>query len=345
MGLRSANQIVGRRLFAPSTVPRGVVRCKRTDPLNSTSSSSVQSPSSSVPISSSKLSSTAPIFKPLSVSDPVLEDDICLVSQFELDTALASKFEAESVDDSVASDLCSCHGNPRGACPEYIQFVIKFVEQIFVSGKSNQDWSKLSLPYSKLVHSFWRESLGNYFDGEAVADATEFGWDLGLADEGPDLLWDWPNLAPVNHPSARNHPDQVDKYLLKEQVRGVLLLSSFHSLSTSVLWVLWRSQEAKQSDVLLWTVPSPKVEASTLISQSTSTEAKLSELSCQTLTQSFRWSEMPRKDILTRNSKGLRWIWMLTIVILTLILVNPPYQCIVWRNELYIDISWSFLAQ
>ena len=275
----------------------------------------------------------------------MLEDDICLVSQFELDTALASKFEAESVDDSVASDLCSCHGNPRGACPEYIQFVIKFVEQIFVSGKSNQDWSKLSLPYSKLVHSFWRESLGNYFDGEAVADATEFGWDLGLADEGPDLLWDWPNLAPVNHPSARNHPDQVDKYLLKEQVRGVLVGPLAEQLPFPVYISPLGSVEK----------PGSKTVRRVIVDSSFPNGRGLNSF----IPKHFYRGKVVRVKLpnidtivqMVRNAKErypdkkLQGFKVDLDAYYRYINTNPgesPYQCIVWRNELYIDLSWSF---
>ena len=101
--------------------------------------------------------------------------------------------------------------------------VIDFVHGIWKSGNSNQDGLQKPLPYSKLSPSFWRESFRNYFDGKAVADATEYGWDLGISDGGPPLVWNWKSNAPRNHPSAREYPDQVVNYILKEQTRGVLV--------------------------------------------------------------------------------------------------------------------------
>ena len=142
-----------------------------------------------------------------------------------MDTAIESKFEDEPFPGFVLdnSDLCTCHDKPKGACSDYIALIVKFVQKIFKSGQSNQDLLQLLLPYSKLDVSFWRENLVNYFDGKSVSDAAEFGWDLGIAGDGPDLFWDWRKFAPPNHPSARSFPDQVDNYLLKEQSRGVLV--------------------------------------------------------------------------------------------------------------------------
>ena len=74
------------------------------------------------------------------------ENGILLVSQFNYD------LENENSDEPAHVEIknCLCHGKPEGACPDYISFIINLVNQIFKSGKSNQDGLQKPLSYSKL---------------------------------------------------------------------------------------------------------------------------------------------------------------------------------------------------
>ena len=273
------------------------------------------------------------------------DDDISIMSQFDLDMALECKFEDELAPVSVDSDLCSCHGKPKGACSEYIDFVIKFVQKIFESGYSNQDFLHQALPYSKLNIGFWRKTLCNFFDGKFVADAVEFGWDLGITGGGPRLLWNWQNLSPSNHTSAENHPDQVDNYFKKEQSRGALV----GPLPKHLPFPVYVSP--------LGTVEKP---GSTTVRRVIvdSSYPKGSGLNSYIPKDFYRGqvvrTKLPNIDTIVemvRNAKKknpgckLKGFKVDLDAYYRYINTNPgdaPYQCVVWRGNLYIDLSWSF---
>ena len=320
------------------------MRCRKTNPLGKASPTPQIDCSELSTVYLSKLSIDASIFTPS--CEPELDDDF-LVSQFDMDTAVESKFEDELFPGFVldGSDLCSCYDKPKGACSEYIAFVIKFVRQIFKSEQSNQDLLQLALPYSKLDVSFWRESLVNYFDGKPVSDAAEFGWDLGIAGDGPDLLWNWQKFAPPNHPSARNFPDQVDNYLLKEQSRGVLVgplpddlpfpvfVSPLGTVekpgSTTVRRVIVDSSFPRESGLNSF-IPKHFYRGQVV---------KIKLPNIDTIVQMVRNA---KKKYPNRKLKGFK---VDLDAYYRYINTNPgesPYQCIVWRNQLYIDLSWSF---
>ena len=280
-------------------------------------------------------------------SDPLLhsEDDIVLVSQFNLDFSLETKVEDDNVWSLVESDNCSCHSKPKGACSDYILFVIDFVHGVWKSEKSNQDGLQKPLPYTKLVPMFWRSSLCNYFDGKAIADATEFGWDLGIADGGPPLHWDWKNHAPSNHPSARDHPDQVDNYLLKEQARGVLVGPLPQTLPFPVYCSpLGTVEKPGSSTVRRVIVDSSYPRGKGLNSfipkhfyRGKVVRTKLPNI--DTIVQMVRKAKVKYPD-----SKLLGFKVDLDAYY-RYINTNPgdsPYQCIQWNGDLYLDLSWSF---
>ena len=274
---------------------------------------------------------------------PNHEDDNDFVSQFSLDFASENKY----YDEPVLSEYekCVCHDKPKGACSDYILFVTEFVRRMFKSGKSNQDGLQKPLSYSKLVPSFWRRSLQNYFDGKAVADAIEFGWDLGICEGGPPLHWNWKFHAPGNHPSARHHPEQVGKYLLKEQARGVLVGPLPHDLpfpvfcsplgtvekpgSTTVRRVIVDSSYPKGKGVNSY-IPKHFYRGNVV-------RTKLPTI--DTIVQMVRnaKSKYPHSKLLGfKVDLDAYYRYINT---------NPadsPYQCIVWNDDLYLDLSWSF---
>jgi hypothetical protein len=348
MELRNVNLTFGRRLFVLSIAPRGVVWCSKNNPLTESTN---QSPSPKM--ENPKLSSISCLESPSDATnfvppcDPELqfEDDILLTSQFDLDMALESKFEEELVPAFVGSDLCSCHNKPKGACSEYIDFVLKFVQQVWDSGKSNQDFLQQSLPYSKLVPKFWKTELSDYFDGKAVADAAEFGWDLGISGGGPPLLWNWQISAPSNHPSARNFPDQVDNYLLKEQTRGVLVGPLPENLPFPVyISPLGTVEKPGSTTIRRVIVDSSYPKGRGLNSfipkhfyRGQVVRTKLPNI--DTIVQMVRNAKDKYPD---SKLKGFK---VDLDAYYRYINTNPgdaPYQCIVWKDQLYIDLSWSF---
>ena len=259
--------------------------------------------------------------------------------------ALESKFGEELAPVSTKMDACSCHGKTKGACNEYIDFVIRFVQQILVSGKSNQDLVRHSLPYSKLDANFWKEALSDYFDGESIADAVEFGWDLGVTSGGPKLLWNWQNLAPSNHPSARNYPDQVDNYLHKEQVRGALVGPLPPVLPFPVFVCPLGTVEKPGSTTVRRVIvdssyPRGRGLNSYILKDLYRGQVVRTKLpNIDTIVQMVRSAKRKNPGCKLKGFKvdlDAYYRYLNT---------NPgdnPYQCIVWKDQLYIDLCWSF---
>ena len=290
---------------------------------------------------------------PLSPASPPDNPIVCNeVDNIYSEENLLNLFEFYSVDVdddspyiSANDDLCQCHGKPQGACSEYIYSVISFVQEVFKSGKSNQDNLRISLPYSKLSINFWRKRLENYFDGKSVADAVEFGWDLGLYAGGPKLLWNWQKLAPSNHPSALNYCDQVDKYLCKEQTRGALVGPLPLDLPFPVLVSPLGTVEKPGSE----TVRRVIVDSSYPRGRGLN-----SFIHKDFYRGKFVRTRLPNIDTIVgmvRNAKErypgcrLKGFKVDMDAYYRYINTNPgdtPYQCIVWRDQLYLDLSWSF---
>ena len=332
-------------------MPRGVVRCssKANPPtisshfpspntVSKVSCSEVSAPDS-LPVSSDSTNFVPPVDQELQC-----EEDL-LVSQFDVDFALDSMFEG-GCDGAVAgTDFCSCHGKPKGACSNYIDFIINFVQKVWDSGKSNQDYERQPLCYSKLVPKFWKVGLSNYYDGEAVSDAVQFGWDLGITEGGPSLLCDWQGSAPSNHPSARDYPDQVDNYLQKEQIRGVLV----GPLPDNLPFPVYVSP--------LGTVEKPgSTTVRRVIVDSSYPKGRglNSFIPKHFYRDRFVKIKLPNIDSIiqmVRNAKTkypgckLKAFKVDLDAYYRYINTNPgdaPYQCIVWRGQLYTDLSWSF---
>ena len=279
--------------------------------------------------------------------DPELqcEDDIVFMSQFDLDVALETKFEEEFVSSLVASDLCSCHDKPKGSCSDYITFVINFVHEIWKSGESNQDRLQHTLPHSKLDINFWRKKLKNYFDGKTVSDATEFGWDLGITDGGPPLLWNWQKLAPSNHPSARNHPDQVDNYLLKEQTRGVLVGPLPQNLPFPVFVSPLGTVEKPGSTTIRRVIVDSSFPRGKGLNSFIPKHFYRGQVLRTKLPNIDTIVEMVRKAKDKYPGSKLKGFKVDLDAYYRYINTNPgdsPYQCIIWNHQLYIDLSWSF---
>ena len=144
MVLKNVNQTFGRRFFVPSIVPQGVVGCSKTKPL------SIFVP---VPCTKEELP-VSPVNLSCEVEQPS-ENDLDLVSQFDLDNALDSKFDGDLVtSSSFLYDYCTCHNMPKGACFSYVSSVINFIHKVWSSKKSNQDGLQQLLQYSKLDFIF-----------------------------------------------------------------------------------------------------------------------------------------------------------------------------------------------
>ena len=280
------------------------------------------------------------------LSDPEIDADTDLLDlQFIDNVAMEGKFEENFSSNTVGLVPCSCHGGPKGNCPSYIDFVIKFVQDIFVTGKSNQDFVRKPLPYSELDITFWRNALSNYFDGDAVADAVEFGWDLGINPGGPKLLWNWQGFAPPNHPSARNHPDQVDNYFVKEQTRGALVGPLPQNLPfpvfVSPLGTVEKPGSATVRRVIVdSSYPRGKGLNSYILKDLYRGQVVRTKLpTIDTIVQMVRSAKQRYPGHRLQGFKvdlDAYYRYLNT---------NPgdgPYQCIVWRDKLYIDLSWSF---
>ena len=288
-----------------------------------------------------------PSDSPLFVTDdhndasPLSENEV-FVSQFNLDYAL----ENENDDGPVSIENCECYDKPKGACPDYISYITNFVNQVFQSKKSNQDGLQKPLPYSKLVHSFWRSSLQNYFDGKSVADAVEYGWDLGICDGGPPLQRDWLVCAPQNHPSARHYPDQVETYLQKEQVRGVLVGPlPAETLPFPVFCSPLGTVEKPGSSTVRRVIVDSSYPKGRGVNSYIPKHFYRGHVVRTKLPTIDSIVKMVRNVKVRYPDSKLLGFKVDLDAYYRYINTNPgesPYQCFVWKDQLFLDLSWSF---
>ena len=264
------------------------------------------------------------------------EDDILQ------DILLESKFE--DFTDNYKNDLCSCHNKPAGACSSYIELITNFVHGVWESGRSNQDFLQQPLPYSKLDPMFWKAGLRDYFDGRAVAAAVEFGWDLGIVGDGPALL-DWQGCAPSNHPSARNYPDQVDNYLIKEQTRGVLVGPLPQKIPFLVCVCPLGTVEKPGSATIRRVIVDSSYPRGSGLNSFIPKHLYRGQIVKTKLPNIDTIVQMVRKAKEKFPDSKLMGFKVDLDAYYRYVNTNPgdvPYQCIVWKNQLYLDLSWSF---
>ena len=281
-----------------------------------------------------------------------LPDDQFICNEFSNEESILYFPEFHSIDDVDDSSEtlgefipCQCHGKPEGSCSKYINSVIKFVQEVFESGKSNQDHARKPLPYSKLSVNFWRKSLENYFDGESVANAVEYGWDLGFRVGGPKLLWDWQKLAPSNHPSALNFCDQVDKYLFKEQTRGTLVGPLPLDLHFPVFVSPVGTVEKPGSQTVRRVIVDSSYPRGRGVNSFIHKDFYRGKVVRTKLPNIDTIVEMVRKAKEKYPGRRLLGFKVDLDAYYRYLNTNPgetPYQCIVWRDQLYLDLSWSF---
>ena len=272
-------------------------------------------------------------------------DEIDLMSELDMDHFLGEKFQEESGSSLLRSEFCTCHNVPKGSCSQYITYITKFVNQVWSSGTSNQDGVQLVLPYSKLNVKFWKSSLENYFDGKSVCDAAEFGWDLGITDGGPPLLWDWQYSAPPNHPSAQKYPQQVDNYILKEQTRGVLVGPLPKNLPFPVHVSPLGTVEKPGSTTVRRVIVDSSFPRGRGLNSFIPKHFYRGQVVKTKLPNIDTIVEMVRNAKKRYPNSKLLGFKVDLDAYYRYINTNPgdsPYQCVVWNGSLYIDLSWSF---
>ena len=92
--------------------------------------------------------------------------------------------------------------------------LVELFETIYKSGLPNFRGCRIPLPGSKFNLPLWRELLNDYPD-KIVCDFLEFGFPLDF-DKSVNLRTD----ERRNHKGARDHPEFIDAYLLKEIKRS-----------------------------------------------------------------------------------------------------------------------------
>ena len=105
---------------------------------------------------------------------------------------------------------------PVGSCPAFKSRIVKLVSSVFSSGSPNRDGLKILLSDHSLIAPEWDLALAGYFDKTEIVTSIRYGWDLGLQDEPT------PKDAQFNHPSARDHEADVQKYIDAELAHGAL---------------------------------------------------------------------------------------------------------------------------
>ena len=274
------------------------------------------------------------------------DDEIFSEPDLEIDFAVENNDDDDASTGALAeSGHCSCHGKPKGACCEYISFITSFVHDVWKSGCSNQDGLQKPLPYSKLDPSFWRKSLGMYYDGKAVSDATEFGWDLGISNGGPPLHWSWKQSSPRNHPSAREHPDQVEKYIAKEQSRGVLVGPLPQTLPFPVYCSPLGSVEKPGSSTVRRIIVDSSHPRGKGLNSFIPKHFYRGYVVRTKLPNIDAIVQMVRRAKANHPNAKLLGFKVDLDAYYRYLNTNPgdsPFQCVVWKDDLYLDLSWSF---
>ena len=112
---------------------------------------------------------------------------------------------------------CSCHDQPLGSCPTFIQDFISTIVRVLQHDKVNMDGARIELDHKQVDPEPWDRLLGSYFDKNELVNALRFGWDFSFTSRPS------PKDAECNLPSAREFAAHVDDYLATEIRYGAIV--------------------------------------------------------------------------------------------------------------------------